>query len=360
MRKTADVVICRMPGRHLAFVGATRLADGDLLVVFREGAGHVDPEGQILLVRSSDQGHSWSKPEVIVDTDLDDRDSSIAALPDGRVVLTYFSSKITTPWSEEHIQRWIGRPEAYPLGKNNWHAEVQRSCMRFSSDGGRTWGEEIQLSRGDPRMRKVECGVVSARIVALKDGALVMPVYGREEGVPTYGAFLFRSTDGGKTWGQLERVASDPAGETPFGEPTMVVLPDGRILCHLRTTGAKQDPGAVWQTESSDNGRTWTSPRKLPLWGYRQSLALLDNGDVLSVFGCRRFPMGVRGAVSRDGGRTWDARDEFPIRWDGAHQDLGYPAAAPLGGGRAFVAYYINTAEEPYSPFSYIGGSWIE
>ena len=348
MRKTGDVVILKKPNRQLAFVGVTKLASGEILVVFREGAGHVDPEGRILLMRSADEGRTWSGPEVVANTELDDRDPSIKALPDGRVVVNYFSSKCTAPWNEEHINRWIG-PEGYALGRHNWSAEVQRIGMRFSEDGGKTWGDEIRVERKGPP--------VSASVCALRDGGLVMPVYARPEGAPNYGAFLLRSTDGGKTWGEMEKVAMDPEGATPFAEPTMLALPDGRLLCHLRTTGAKVDAGAIWQTESADGGRTWAPPRKLPLWGYRQSLALLTNGDVLSVYGYRRYPMGVRGAVSHDGGCTWDPADEFPIRWDGVHHDLGYPAAIPLGGGRAFVAYYINTAGDP---FSYICGSWLE
>ncbi len=353
MRKTGDVIILRKPKRQLAFVGAARRSSdaarrtgGEILVVFREGAGHVDPEGRILLMRSDDDGRSWSGPHVVADTDLDDRDPSIKALPDGRVVVNYFSSKCTAPWDEEHIRRWIG-PEGYELGKRNWSAEVARIGLRFSQDGGQTWGDEVRIERK---------GVaVSASVCALRDGSLLLPIYGRLN-TPNYAAYLMRSTDGGKSWGELELIASDPAGAMPFSEPTLLALPDGRLICQLRTTGAKTDAGAIWQTESSDGGRSWTPPRKLPLWGYRQSLALLSNGDVLSVYGYRRYPMGVRGAVSRDGGRSWDPAAELPIRWDGLHHDLGYPAAVPLEDGRAFVAYYINTTGDP---FSYICGSWL-
>ena len=198
MRKTRDVVIFKKANRQLAFVGITRRTDGEMLVVFREGAGHVDPEGRILLTRSSDEGRTWSGPEVVADTELDDRDPSIKALPDGRLVVNYFSSKCTAPWNEEHIKRWIG-PEGYALGRNNWSAEVMRTGMRFSGDGGRTWGEEVGLLRkGLP---------VSASVCALRDGSLVIPVYTRPEGAPNYGAFLSRSADGGKTWGELEKIA---------------------------------------------------------------------------------------------------------------------------------------------------------
>ena len=116
------------------------------------------------------------------------------------------------------------------------------------------------------------------------------------------------------------------------------------------------EPGAIYQCESTDGGRTWRSPTKLPLWGYPQSLLVLGDRDVLSVYGYRRPPMGIRAALSRDGGATWNPSGELVVRDDGRHHDLGYPAAAQLDDGRVFVAYYINTG----GPYSHIAGSWTE
>ena len=50
------VRICAIKGRHYAFPGITRLPDGDLAAVFREGAGHVCPYGRICIAYSKEYG----------------------------------------------------------------------------------------------------------------------------------------------------------------------------------------------------------------------------------------------------------------------------------------------------------------
>ncbi|MBM4083926.1 MAG: exo-alpha-sialidase, partial [Planctomycetes bacterium] len=335
MKTTGHVVIHEDANRHLAFVGQCKNRAGHLLVVFREGAGHVDPEGRILLTRSADGGRTWSKPTCVVDTDLDDRDPSIAALPSGRLILNYFSSRCTKPWDEARAQRWGGL--CLELGRKNWDATVDHVGLVYSDDDGETWSREIVVTRA---------GLATSEPVCVRqDGHLLLPVYGKLEGEEFRGSKIFHSSDNGETWDGPHVIATDVSGIVGFEEPSLAQLPDGRLLCHMRSSSSKVDPGAVWQCESADGGRTWSTPAKLPLWGYPQSLTRLDHGRVLSVYGYRRYPPGVRAAVSRDGGRTWDPNDEIVIRHDGVHHDLGYPAAVALPNGQAFVAYYINTGK---------------
>ncbi|HOG51148.1 MAG TPA: sialidase family protein, partial [Lentisphaeria bacterium] len=70
--------------RHLAFPGVTRLPNGDLAVVYREGEAHVCPYGRICISYSKDNGKSWSAPVAVSDTATDDRDPAIQTLSDGR------------------------------------------------------------------------------------------------------------------------------------------------------------------------------------------------------------------------------------------------------------------------------------
>ena len=44
-----------------------------------------------MAVRSSDNGQSWSKPVVVIDTAQDDRDPSVACLKDGMLLLNWFT-----------------------------------------------------------------------------------------------------------------------------------------------------------------------------------------------------------------------------------------------------------------------------
>src|SRR5262245_25899616 len=88
-------VICSGPaaGGYAAFPDVCRLPGGELYCVFYSGYAHVSSPnaewpkgGRIMAVRSSDNGQSWSRPVVIIDTERDDRDPSIAVLKDGTLL----------------------------------------------------------------------------------------------------------------------------------------------------------------------------------------------------------------------------------------------------------------------------------
>ncbi|MBN2560809.1 MAG: exo-alpha-sialidase, partial [Phycisphaerae bacterium] len=68
---------------------------------------------------------------------------------------------------------------------------------------------------------------------------------------------------------------------------------------------------------------------------------LLADGRILVLFARRRFPYGIGGTISEDGGKTWS--EEFVIRAGGCSvPDIGYPVACQLEDGRIFTAYYYN------------------
>ena len=55
------------PARHRAFPGLTRLDDGTLLVLYREGENHWETDDSVVKVtRSSDDGATWSEPRTIL------------------------------------------------------------------------------------------------------------------------------------------------------------------------------------------------------------------------------------------------------------------------------------------------------
>src|SRR5690606_28663195 len=85
-------------GDYQAFPDAVKLQNGDILVVFYAGDGHVTypnenypKAGRICMVRSKDEGKTWSAPVTIYDDMHDNRDSHISQLSDGTVVVTFFS-----------------------------------------------------------------------------------------------------------------------------------------------------------------------------------------------------------------------------------------------------------------------------
>jgi hypothetical protein len=153
-----------------------------------------------------------------------------------------------------------------------------------------------------------------------------------------------------------------------FLEPGWVRLRRGRIIAMLRTrsegaTATREAPpaGFLFQSFSDDDGRTWSKPRRTPLWGFPAHLLELRDGRVLCAYGYRQKPYGVRATLSRDGGRTWDVAHEIVVRADGGSSDLGYPTSVQLPDGRVLLAYYFNQERpgEPESATRTIAGTFL-
>lgn len=131
------------------------------------------------------------------------------------------------------------------------------------------------------------------------------------------------SRDQGVSWEFLSTIAvsqaGDPVGEG-FGEPTMIQLNDGRLLCLMRT-GHYTPMYASW---SDDGGASWSEPAYTGLdRGCDPCLLQLQDGRVAVSYG-KRFPEGwsrlrsdherwkypgqglIRLAISEDGtGESW-------------------------------------------------------
>src|ERR1700685_3712429 len=77
-------VISKQPGVYHGWPTLTRLRSGELLVTYSGGReAHVCPFGRVEMIRSSDNGRSWSWPETVVDTPIDDRHSGVVDTPAG-------------------------------------------------------------------------------------------------------------------------------------------------------------------------------------------------------------------------------------------------------------------------------------
>ena len=71
-------IICKQPGRYIGWPTIVRTRAGELIIVFSgDRDSHICPWGKTQLVRSSDEGKTWSEPVVIRNTPLDDRDAGL-------------------------------------------------------------------------------------------------------------------------------------------------------------------------------------------------------------------------------------------------------------------------------------------
>ncbi|QNL52022.1 exo-alpha-sialidase [Olivibacter sp. SDN3] len=129
-------------------------------------------------------------------------------------------------------------------------------------------------------------GYKSFRIPAMikaPDGSLLAFCEGRVEHAGDFGDIdivMKRSTDGGKSWGDLHRVvdysdlqAGNPAPVVDFLDPA---YPDGRIFLFYNTGNnhegeVRKGKGLreVWYVTSEDDGRTWSEPVNITLAVHR-------------------------------------------------------------------------------------------
>jgi len=71
----------------------TRRKNGELMVVYSGGRdGHVCPFGRVEIMRSHDEGKTWTFPRVLIDSNLDDRDAGVMETGKGTILVTTFSS----------------------------------------------------------------------------------------------------------------------------------------------------------------------------------------------------------------------------------------------------------------------------
>lgn len=297
------------------FPVAISLKNGDVLAVIRGGAAHIGVKGSLELVRSTDRGKTWSAPWTAIDEKFDDRNPAMGQLKDGTIVLAYV---IASGYDETGL-RWAKREDRVFDGV----------YLIFSKDNGKTWSKPVR----DPAIHRFYAGkgLVSpyGKIVQLPDGTVVMAVY-FEYDQRRNQSYLFRSKDGGKTWGEPVLLGEN------YNETGIVRLRDGRMLAALRS----EKGGHLAIAESSDQGRNWSKPVQITAGSeHPADLIQLTDGRVLMVFGERNAPRGVHAMISPDG-RIWDKSKTIVLAADAPNGDCGYPSSVEVSKGKVVTLYY--------------------
>ena len=147
-----------------------------------------------------------------------------------------------------------------------------------------------------------------------------------------------------RTVDPMERIGTIPTDKRDeYCEPNTIELSDGTLLCHFRAEG--ETLFTLYQTTSADGGRTWSTPRRLlpDTGGAPAHLLLHSSGVLLSAYGYRSAPYGVRVMCSTDNGATWDIDHVLYDR--AADDDCGYPASVELDDGTILTVFYAHTDE---------------
>ena len=340
--------ICREEGRYIGWPTVCRLQNGELLAVFSgDRDEHVCPYGKVQLIRSKDDGETWSEPVTIANGILDDRDAGVVQLPNGEVAVTWFTS---IAYASPGI---LKRHPEYGRHHGKIPPEMVQEHLGYylirSSDNGATWSKPEKLAN---------CDQTPHGPIVLKDGSLLQIGRRTKTDVNAAGRNTFdktvisvsRSTDNGHTWNYLcpEIATEKGEGDRPamFHEPHVAELADGSLVGMVRYHGSEGEnaqPGNGYMriTFSKDQGRTWTPMTATPLLGLPPHLLTLPDGKLLCVYGRRlaKPGFGEFACLSDDGGRTWDVANEI-LLMPAENGDLGYPASCLLPNGDILTVYY--------------------
>lgn len=291
-----------------------RLPDGTLYcALFSGGPREPAPENVVIAVRSTDDGRTWSKPEVVV------------------------SHPARACWATE-LFTFGEEPELVfqTYCADRTYTELRPYRMRLGKDGKRT--VDATSFHGVPPNFSVRQGKV------LSDGSWAFPVYWLEntgswlahlEYPPQgdvdwskwnwkkwhYVSGVIRSVDKGKTWtvhGSLGDGATHQAWE-----PCLTELEPGHLRLWARVAN-----GVLWSADSRDYGVTWSElkPSDIPNPDTKP-MVLRHGNDIVLV-------NNVPGKEGRDRRRLeiWVSHD-FCKTWK------TFVAAERKDGGAAFLCY---------------------
>lgn len=337
---------------YFAWPSVARLKNGRIAAAcsgFR--LRHVCPFGKTVIAFSEDEGETYTLPAPVIDTVLDDRDAGLCPFGDSGLIVTSFNNTVAFQRSLDYVEDYslVYLDKVTP----EQEAECLGTTFRVSFDNGITFGplykSPVTSPHGPTELRDGTILWVGRSDEAKREERDGILAYTLD---PHTGKMEFR--------GAVEPICVDDE-ELLSCEPHAIELPDGRILCHIRVQKSKCY-FTTYQTESSDGGRTWSKPRALlsPKGGAPAHLLLLENGLLLSVYGYRQAPCGIRYMVSTDLGQTWSTdhilyedKGEYSIgpgrtEDKGSRKDIGYPATVQCADGSLITVFYAHpTPEEP-------------
>ena len=266
-------------GEYQAFPDACRLKNGDIMTVFYAGQGHVTypnekypNAGKVCMVRSRDEGRTWSRPVVIYDDVHDNRDPHISQLSDGTILVTFFSLDLKIK---------DGKRERLPAGIH----------IIKSVDNGKTWDKETQMLPTDDKH-----WYCSAPVREMSDGTLVFPVYHQVQGTKVAWGGVSLSYNKGKSWGDIIPIGKG-ADLWLAAETDVIRLNDGSLFAALR--GQYEVP--MHYAISKDMGKTWSGPESIGFLGHSPHLTRLSSGEILLTY------RGVNGGKSFAWDRAYTA-----------------------------------------------------
>lgn len=337
-------IIMNNPSSHhnyFAWPTATRLQNGKIAVAasgFR--LRHICPFGKMVVSFSEDEGETYTAPAPVIDTPLDDRDGGIMTFGENGVIVSSFNNTL-------NFQRKQNKKDPYALAYlDTVSPEAEEKYLgatyRISLDGGVTFGEIFRSPVTSPHGP-----------LALSDGSIIWvgrvfsPEDDKVKGVDCIEAHKINLDGTSEFVGRIENVIYNNI-ELLSCEPHTIELEDGRLLVHIRLQLYKGSESVftIFQSVSDDKGKTWSKPRQLldRMGGAPAHILKHSSGRLISVYGYREAPYGIKVMFSDDNGETWDTGHDIYV--NGVSLDLGYPTSVELDDGSILTVFYAHPSKD--------------
>ncbi|MDD4735010.1 MAG: sialidase family protein [Kiritimatiellae bacterium] len=256
--------------------------------------------------------------------------------------------------SRDGGKTWISGHDLYRVEETPWNPpESSTRCGLFNMGDDYLWfhqaSKPIKKAFWGKAGAEPESGFMkfpgkigtSTRGLCLADGELLIDGYVERTGSKRH-VECAKSKDGGLTWEVLATIAD--ASDSPWGregpnESAMVILPNGELLCIMRTghditKSIYAEPQAMadlLEARSRDGGVTWEHKR-LKIKGVMPKLVLMSNGVLVLATG---RPGNIL-YFSTDAGHTWGS----PLNLTSADvKTSGYCDITEVEPGRLLAVY---------------------
>ncbi len=348
IKGTPETVMHNPNSRHNYFgwPTAARLQNGRIAVVasgFR--LSHLCPFGKTVIAYSEDEGKTYTAPAPVIDTPLDDRDGGILPFGESGVMVTSFNN------ARSSQRRWnrSGRPYEHYI--NSYLDTVSDEdeekylgvTFRISNDCGVTFGPIYKCPISSPHG---PCQLPDGSILWI--GRTFTVDGSANGGKETVKAYKIDPENGTSEFvGSVEPIYID--GKLVCSEePHAAVLDDGTVICHIRAEDENwpHQVFSTFQTVSKDGGKTWSKPEQiLDIKGGAPAHILKhSSGALISVYGYREAPYGIKAMISTDNGKTWDTNHDIYV--NGVNSDIGYPSTVELNDGSLLTVFYAKPSED--------------
>lgn len=320
--------------KYFAWPSVARLQDNSLAMVasgFR--LSHICPFGKVVMCRSYDEGKTWTPPQILIDTPLDDRDAGICPFGENGVIVTSFNNHVD--FQRKHqVDSLYRKGYLDAVEQMGDFEKYLGSTLVISKDGGKTFSDPILVPISSPHGPCV-----------LSDGTIF---------------YVGRKFKDDNTGYHIECHVLNPDGTTVCRskiedisedllscEPHAIQLPSGRIIVHIRVQ--KKGVFTTYQSISDDMGYTFTPPTPLLgiTGGAPAHLLYHSSGVVVSVYGYRETPYGMRVMFSDDNGERWDC--DNVILDKEISNDLGYPCSVELPNSDILTVLYTHEGNNKHT-----------